>query len=170
MPLISRMPDPLPTARALTPVLFSIGDPDLLVELLSSNPAGVVLVEAAPDLPVVYCNDSFRRWAPCGSRPIVGSPLALLFSWVDRPAIRTAYREVIRSGRPRHWRAAPYHVELGGTVQLAYWSGSHYPLRGPTGRVTHVLTFATDVTGEAGLRAGMQEAQQRVLRTLGGLA
>jgi signal transduction histidine kinase len=170
MSLTSRTPDPLPTASALSPVLFSIGDPDLLAELLTSNPAGVVLVEATADLPVVYCNDSFRRWAPPGPRPIVGSPLPRLFSWVDRPAIRAAYQEAIRTGQPRHWRAAPYHVELGGTVQLAYWSGSHYPLRGPAGRVTHVLTFATDVTGEAGLRARMTEAQQHVLSTPGGVA
>src|SRR6266699_5363623 len=161
MALSSRMPDPLRIASDLSPVLFSIGDPDLLVELLSSNPAGVVLVEATSDLPVVYSNDSFQRWAPLGSRPLAGTPLVDVFSWVDRPAVRTACREVMRTGLPLHWRAVPYHVERAGVPQLACWSVSFYPLRGPAGRVTHVLAFTMDVTDQAGLRARMKDTQER---------
>ncbi|HSR24326.1 MAG TPA: ATP-binding protein [Candidatus Eisenbacteria bacterium] len=166
----SRIPEPLRIASDLSPVLFGLGDPDLLVELLSSNPAGVVLVEATPELTVAYCNEAFRRLAPLGRRPVVGRPLPDLFAWIDRPAMRASYREVVRSGMPLHWRSAPYHEPSGSSDRVAYRDVSHFPLRGSDGRVTHVLSFAVDVTDQAGARARMGEAQQRVLAALGGIA
>ena len=66
-----RISDPLRIASALSPALFALGDPDRFVELLNSNPAGVVLVDASPELTVVYCNDAFQRWAPLGRRPVI---------------------------------------------------------------------------------------------------
>lgn len=165
------MTDPLQTASDLSPVLFALGDPDLLVEMFSSNPAGVVLVEAAPDLPIVYCNEAFRRWAPLGRRPLVGRSLPDVFAWIDRASIRSAYREVILTGLPLHWRSVPYHEPAGGSGdQLAHWNVSHFPLRGPSGRVTHVLSFTVDAADRAGVRARMGDAQQRVLSALGGIA
>jgi signal transduction histidine kinase len=167
----SRIPEPLRIASDLSPVLFGLGDPDLLVELLSANPAGVVLVEATPELTVAYCNEAFRGWPSPGARPAVGRPLPDLFAWIDRPAIRADYREVIRTGVPLHRRAAPYHEPSGGTRdQVAHWNVSHFPIRGPSGRVTHVLSFAVEATDRAGARARMREAQQRVLAALGGIA
>jgi PAS domain S-box-containing protein len=168
----SRIPDPLRIASALSPVLFGLGDPDLLVELLNANPAGVVLVEAGHDLRIVYCNDAFQRWVPLAHRPAEGQPLADLFAWSDRAALRAAYREVARTGRPVHWRSTPYH-ELDGdgpAHRLAYWNVSHLPVRGQAGQVTHVLTFAVDVTAQQRARARLREAQQRVLGALGGIA
>jgi signal transduction histidine kinase/PAS domain-containing protein len=171
MSATSRIPEPLRTASDLSPVLFGLGDPDLLVELLSTNPAGVVLVEARPDLKVVYCNETFRRWAPLGRRPVVGRPVTELFTWNDRAAIRAAYDEVLRTGMPLHWRLAPYHERIGGsTDQVAFWNVSHFPLRGPGSRVTHVLSFAVDVTHQAAAQARMSEAQKRVLGALNGIA
>src|SRR5215472_14226810 len=172
MQAIPRVPDPLRISSALSPALFSLGDPDRFVELLNSNPAGVVLVDAGPELRVVYSNDAFERWAPLARRPVVGRPLPELFAWSDRAAIRSSYREAVRSGRPVHWRSAPYHERSGGgsAGRLAYWNVSHYPLCGPAGRVTHVLTFTVDVTDQAAVRARMREAQQRVLDGLGDVA
>jgi signal transduction histidine kinase len=166
-----RTTDPLRIASALSPALFALGDPDRFVELLDSNPAGVVLVDASPELTVVYCNDAFRRWAPLGRRPVVGRSLPELFAWSDRAAIRGSYREAVRTGYPVHWRSAPYHERPGGgsDERLAYWNVSHYPLCGPSGRVTHVLTFTVDVTDQAAVHARMREAQQRVLDGLGGM-
>ena len=89
--------DPLRIASALAPALFSLGDPDLLVEVLNSNPAGVVLVDVAADLRIVYCNDSFLRWAPRNDRPIVGRPLPEVFAWADQSAVRSAYRQVVET-------------------------------------------------------------------------
>src|SRR5438105_7529741 len=169
MPATSRMSDPLRTATALSPVIFSLGDPDLLVELLSSNPAGVVLVQARAELPVVFANETFQRWAPAASRPVVGASLPELFSWADRPAIRTAYREVVRSGRPKHVRAIPYQVGHGGATRIGLWSASHYPLRGPTGQVTHVLTFTTEVVDHTAADDRLDEVRQRMLTTLAGV-
>jgi PAS domain S-box-containing protein len=167
-----RISDPLRIASALSPALFALGDPDRFVELLNSNPAGIVLVDAGPELTVVYCNDAFQRWAPLGRRPLIGRSLPELFAWSDRAAIRSSYREAVRSGRPVHWRSAPYHERPGGGSdgRLAYWNVSHYPLCGPAGRVTHVLTFTVDVTDQASVRARMREAQQRVLAGVGGMA
>src|SRR5947208_6486962 len=109
MPVPSRIPDPLRIASALSPVLFGFGDPDSLVELLNANPAGIVLVEASHDLPVVYCNDAFQRWVPPQRRPVEGPSLPELFAWSDRAAIRAAYRAVAPTGQPVHWRSRPYH-------------------------------------------------------------
>src|SRR5215472_16855104 len=110
MSLPSHLYDPLRIASALSPALFSLGDPDLLVELLNSNPAGVVLVEVDPDLPVVYCNESFQRWAPLGDRSILGRSLLELFVWADRSAVRNTYRSVIQTGIPIHRRSVPYRL------------------------------------------------------------
>jgi PAS domain S-box-containing protein len=164
--------DPLGIASALSPALFALGDPDRFVELLNSNPAGVVLVDAGPELRVVYCNAAFQRWVPLARRPVLGRPLPELFAWSDRAAIRGSYREAVRTGRPVHWRSASYHERsgAGSAGRLAYWNVSHYPLCGPAGRVTHVLTFTVDVTDQASARARMREAQQRVLAGLGGMA
>jgi signal transduction histidine kinase len=163
------MPDPLGTASALSPVLFALGDPDLLVEVLSSVPAGVVLVEARSDLPVVYGNEAFQRWVPLGRHPVVGQSLPDLFAWPDRAAIRAAYREVIRTGRPVHVRSA-YQDRHRPDEHSARWNVSHYPLRVPAGRVTHVLSVTVDVADRAGVQARMDEAQRRVLGALGDLA
>lgn len=171
MTATSRTPEPLRAASDLSPVLFGLGDPDLLVEVLSSNPAGVVLVEAGPELTVVYCNETFRRWAPLGRRLAWGRPVTDLFAWNDRAAIRAAYQEVLRTGLPLHWRLAPYHERIGGsTDQVAYWNVSHFPLRGAGGRVTHVLSFTVDVTYQAAAQARMGDAQRRVLEALGDIA
>lgn len=166
MSLPSSLYNPLRIASALSPVLFSLGDPDLLVEVLNSNPAGVVLVEASRELPVVYCNDSFRRWAPLGGQPIVGRALPELFVWSDRRALRSTYREVINSGVPVHRQAVAYHRRPGDHEASGYWSVSHYPLRGPGGRVTHVLSVTVDVTDQTVSHTQMQETQARVLSTL----
>jgi signal transduction histidine kinase len=171
MQAIPRASDPLRISSALSPALFALGDPDRFVEMLNSNPAGVVLVEAGPELTVVYCNDAFQRWAPLGGRQVVGRPLLELFAWNDRAAIRGSYREAVRTGRPVHWRSAPYREHAGGAGGgVAYWNVSHYPLCGPAGRVTHVLTFTVDVTDQASVRARLREAQGRVLAGLGGIA
>jgi signal transduction histidine kinase len=172
MQAIPRVPDPLRIASALTPALFALGDPDRFVELLNSNPAGIVLVEASPELTVVYCNDAFHRWAPLGRRPVVGRPLLELFAWSDRAAIRGSYREAVLTGQPVHSRSVPYHERSGGgsAGRLAHWNVSHYPLYGPAGRVTHVLTFTVDVADQAAVRARMRVAQQRVLDGLGDIA
>jgi signal transduction histidine kinase len=172
MQAIPQIPDPLRISSALSPALFALGDPDRFVELLNSNPAGIVLVDAGPELAVVYCNDAFQRWAPKGRRPVVGRPLPELFAWSDRASIRASYREVVRTGQPLHLHSTPYHERSGGgsAGRLAYWNVSHYPLCGPAGRVTHVLTFAVDVADKAAVRARMREAQQRVLDGLGDVA
>jgi signal transduction histidine kinase len=165
------VPDPLRIATDLSPVLSALHDPDLLVELLSSNPAGVALVEATPELTVVYCNDAFQRWVPLGRRPAVGRSLPDLFAWSDRASIRAAYREVIRTRLPLHWRSAPYHGRAGGAGDdVAYWNVSHFPLSAPEGGVTHVLSVTMDVTDRAAARARMAEAQRRVLTALAGVA
>jgi signal transduction histidine kinase len=163
------MPDPPRAASALSPVLFALGDPDLLIEVLSSSPAGVVLVEATDDLPVVYCNEAFRSWAPLG-RPVVGRPLAELFALADRAAVHAAYREVIRAGHPVHLRSAPYHENHRSDARVAHWNASHYPLRVPAGPVTHVLSMTVDVTDPVSARVHTDEMQQRVLRAVGVMA
>src|SRR5438034_5250299 len=166
MPLITRMPDPTRTASALSPVIFSLGDPDLLFDLLSSNPAGVVLVEARPALTVAFANETFRRWAPLGGQAIVGASLPDLFSWADRASVRAAYGEAIRTGRPRHRRSVPYHLETAGGTRIGLWNASHYPLRGPTGRVTHVLSFVTEEVDHAAPAGGAGEVHERMLSAL----
>jgi len=170
MSLPSPLYDPLRIASALSPALFSLGDPDLLVELLNSNPAGVVLVEADPDLPVVYCNESFQRWAPIGDRPILGRSLLELFVWADRSAVRSTYRSVIQAGVPIHRRSVPYRLRPQDQEAAGYWSASHYPLRGPHGQVTHVLSMTIDVTNQALGQVRLQETQQRALSTLAMIA
>lgn len=170
MSLPSHVYDPLRIASALSPALFSLGDPDLLVELLNSNPAGVVLVEADPDLPVVYCNDSFQRWAPLGDRPILGRSMLELFVWADRSAVRSTYRTVIQTGVPIHRRSVPYRLRPQDHEADGYWSASHYPLRGPNGRVTHVLSISVDVTNQTLGQARLQETQQRTLSALARIA
>jgi len=171
MSVPSRNNDQLRIPTDLSPVLSALHDPGLLVELLSSNPAGVALVEATPELTVAYCNDAFQRWVPLGRRPATGRSLPDLFAWADRAGIRAAYREVIRTGVPLHWRSAPYHARPGAAGDgVAYWNASHFPLRAPDGDVTHVLSFTMDVTDQAGARVRMGEAQQRVQTALGGVA
>jgi signal transduction histidine kinase len=164
------MPDPPRTASALSPALFALGDPDLLVELLSSSPAGVVLVEAAGDLSVLYCNDAFRRWAPLGPAPAVGRPLPELFALTDRAAVRAGYREAIRTGRPVHLRSAAYHQGHGAGARVRCSHVSHYPLRVPAGPVTHVLTVSVDAADAAVDQARTEEAQHRILRAVGDMA
>src|SRR5262245_48952440 len=170
MSLPSPLYDPLRIASALSPALFSLGDPDLLVELLNSNPAGVVLVEVDPDLPIVYCNESFQRWAPLGDRPILGRSLLELFVWADRSAVRNTYRSVIQTGIPIHRRSVPYRLRPQDQEAAGYWSASHYPLRGPHGRVTHVLSITIDVTSQALGQARLDETQQRALSALATIA
>lgn len=169
------MPDPLRIASDLSPVLFALGDPDLLVEVLSSSPAGAVLVEASPGLPVVYCNEAFERWAPVGRWPLVGRSLPELFAWTDRPAITAAYREVIHTGRPLHRRSTVQPARMTGESRdrPTPWNVSHYPLRGSSGsrgRVTHVLSLMVDASDPAAIRLRMQEARRRVLAGFGDVA
>ena len=164
-------PDPLPMGSAWGPLSEALGDPDFALDLLSSSPGGVLLVEAGEGLPIRYCNDSFERWAQLGRQEIVGSPLTGLFDWSDRATVAEDYRQVIRSGRPLHRRAVPYRLRRGAALrQPCYWSVSHYPIRAPDGRVSHVLSIAVDVTERAGQLARTAESHQRVLSALGAVA
>jgi signal transduction histidine kinase len=146
-------PGPLRLSGVPAPVLTAIGDPDFLVELLRSSPAGVVLVEASPELPIVYFNDSFERSAPLVRRPTAGRGLADLFAWVDRAEIRRAYRRAITTGLPVHGVPG---------VEGSHWNVSHYPLRGPEGegRVTHVLSVSIDVLEHSWARAAEAQARE----------
>jgi signal transduction histidine kinase len=128
-----------------------MGDADFLVELLRSSPAGVVLVEAGPELPIVYFNDSFERSAPLVRRPTAGRGLADLFTWADRAEIRRAYRRAITTGLPVH--GVPGH-------EGSPWNVSHYPIRGPEGRVTHVLSISIDVLEHTWARAAEAQARE----------
>src|SRR5262249_4852836 len=85
-------------------------------------------------------------------------------------AVRSTYRTVIQAGVPVHRRSVPYRLRPEEQEAVGYWSASHYPLRGPHGRVTHVLSITVDVTDEALGQAHLQETQQRALSTLARIA
>lgn len=164
-------PDP-PGTRSLPAVLSVLGDPDLRLELLSSNPAGVLLVEASAKLPVVYCNESFQRWAPLGRQPAAGQPVVELFAVADRTAIRDSYQEAIVTGMPVHRRSLLYRRRAGAgrRADTGRCSVSHYPVRGPAAKVTHVLSFVIEVARDTDGRPELRQAQERVLGALGGVA
>lgn len=153
---------PFPTASALAPVLFAAGDPDFLLEMLSSHPLGVLLVEAGPRLPLVYFNESFERSAALAGRSILGTSLLDLFEPGDRSGVRAACREAILTGRPRLWRPAP----AGRTER----SLSLYPVCGQAGAVTHVLGLSAAATGQAAASARIRRAQQRTVGALTAIA
>jgi signal transduction histidine kinase len=153
------MAEPMQVCGLLWPMTSALADPDLLFELMSTNPAGVVLVEAAGDLPVVYCNASFLRALGSADQQVLGSALPELLPQAERAPFTAACVEAIRTGLPQHLAAG----------QLASWRGSHYPLRGPAGRVTHVLSFLVPGGGPPADDARrMRRAQERVVGALAG--
>jgi signal transduction histidine kinase len=162
MSIPHEMLDPARSTGALAPAIFTLGDPDLLIELLTSSAVGVVLVEARADLRVVYCNDSFERWLPPGRRPALGRSLPDLFVPAARGAIRRSYDEAIRVGQPVQ-RSLPHPHGRDAAGRASHWSVSHHPVRGAAGRVTHVLSISIDIAEPAGVRARTREAQQRAL-------
>jgi signal transduction histidine kinase len=169
MSLPSQTQNPLGIASALSPALFALGDPDLLVEVMDSSPTGVVLVEADARLSIVYGNETFATWAPFGGEFMVGRSVLDLFPRHDRPAIRAAYAELLRTRLPVHRRAgAPrWRSRPDGEDR---WNVSHYPVRGPAGRLTHVLSLFVEVADESVSRGRMRDAQQRLVSAQGAIA
>src|SRR5436305_5564695 len=146
MPAPSRLPEPHRFTGQLAPVLSALRDPEQVADVLDSNPAGVVLVEATPELTVVYCNEAFQRLVPLGGRPAVGRPLSDLFAWADRASVRAAYREVLRTGRPLPWRSSRHHGGRPGGAGDDVRHISHFPLHDAAGDITHVLSFTMDIS------------------------
>ncbi len=123
-------------------------------DLLQAVDLGVTLVEAEPELRVLYCNEGFRRsrWAGQGGR--AGGPLTELVQERYRRPVEAAHRQVVRTGLPARVRATPGR----GEVELL-------PLSWGPATVAHVLGLWEGFGGRNG-RDG-REARRPVLRALG---
>jgi diguanylate cyclase (GGDEF)-like protein/PAS domain S-box-containing protein len=115
---------------------------DLLRGVLDAAPEGVVVCESrqADQIPI-YVNGAFQRLSGFTEAELLGQDLRRLQAWDRDQEGRQQLREAIARGEST--RAIVRNYRKDGST---YWNEVLIqPLRGPTGAVTHYVSFHRDV-------------------------
>jgi diguanylate cyclase (GGDEF)-like protein len=143
---------------------------ELLARVLDTLPVGVALISPEDDFRLLYCNPVFDRWPQAAKLPAVGTPFAVAFPRTVQNRILDVLREVVKTRQPKHFRDFPYKGYRGDGPTLpgdvTMWNWDIYPLLGPRGEVTHLISTGVDVTGPAVARQRLEEAHERGLEAV----
>ena len=155
-------------------VLASAASPEdvvaLLARVLDTLPVGVAVLAADGDFTFLYCNPVFERWPAPEMLPVVGRPFADAFPRIVQNRVIEVLREVVATGRPRHFRNYPYsgYRGTGPTLpgDVTMWNWDLYPLLDEQGRVSHLISTGVDVTESAVARQRLEQAHHRGLEAI----
>jgi len=82
--------------------------------------------------------------------PVTGRPFEEIFSTAEQSGLVRMMREVCCTAQPQHLKGFDFRelgvLERGRAGETSRWDWEIYPLRGPTGKVSHLLTVVMDVT------------------------
>ncbi|MFI4950251.1 MAG: HWE histidine kinase domain-containing protein [Caulobacterales bacterium] len=131
----------------------------------------LVMAADAPKFTMVAVNEAHARTFRTTSGALIGRGVLEVFGAQPPPevapfveAIRTSLARVMETGGPDQMAVRPYPIELpDGTPDERYWSAVNAPVFGPDGRLTHIVSAVSDVTGEVYERRG-EEARQLLMR------
>lgn len=77
--------------------------------------------------------------------------------------IRESFEKVLATGEPHLMPIKAYSVGPPGRADERYWSAVNSPVKGPDGRITHIVSSVRDVTGEVRERKA-EEARTLLMR------
>jgi two-component sensor histidine kinase len=78
-------------------------------------------------------------------------------------AIRASFDEVVAKRRPHQMGVARLSVRSGEQNEERYWSAMNAPIADAIGRITHIVSAVTDITGEV-LERRSEEARRLLAR------
>ena len=139
--LVTDLSPALPELRAVfdhapAPLLLVAVDPPKYT-MLAVNAAHARAFNSTPE--------ALQGWGVLEVFPPDSTPEVAAFV----SAIRTSFERVISTGVPDQMPTRPFSVTLeDGRAEERYWSATNAPIRGPDGRVTHIISAVRDVTGE----------------------
>jgi signal transduction histidine kinase len=142
------------------------GDPkqlvDVLAGVLDGLPVVVCLVEAREPFRLLYQNPLSQASMRDDIQPRLGRPWAELATGVEEAGVLDLFREVVRTGMPRHlsdWEFPPAASRAGGT-QVQVWDWMVWPLPDPGGGPGCLIISAVEQTEH---RRAEEQAQARQL-------
>ena len=155
------------TLHALASVLRASPESDALVilgRLLDSLPIGFHVSDCGGAYHILYANRVWERWLGSEKLPLTGKTLGELFPSAEQAGVLEIMREVCATGRPKHLKGFEFRelgrIERGIRGETSRWDWEIYPLRGPTGDVTHLLNVIMDVS-DASPRSGRPSREDR---------
>jgi signal transduction histidine kinase len=142
------------------------GDPhqvvDVLAGVLDSLPVVVCLVEAREPFGLLYQNPLSQASMRPDIQPRLGRPWAELATGVEEAGVIDLFREVVRTGEPRHlsdWEFPPAASRAGGTP-VSVWDWMVWPLPDDAGGPGCLIISAIEQTEH---RRAEEQAQAREL-------
>lgn len=108
----------------------------------------------SPDFTIEAANDARLRQTMTQRSGMLGKPLFEVFP--DNPAdpeahgvrnLRASLERVLATGAPDHMPVQKYDIRNpSGEFEERWWSPSNWPVRGPDGKVQHIIHHVEDVT------------------------
>ena len=132
-----------------------------LHRLLMEAPAAIAIIHGR-ELRYVLSNPLNQALA--GGRQLVGRTIREAMPELEAEGLVAMVERVLETGEPLVARELP--VRLAGMAdrpeRMAYLSGTYQPLRGPTGEVEGIMSFAFEVTDQVHARRAAEQAEARL--------
>ncbi|WP_158626077.1 PAS domain-containing protein [Arsenicitalea aurantiaca] len=136
-----------------------------IAAIFEASPNPYVLLD--PGLRIVEMNAAYLAVTHRTREEIIGRNIFEAFPSApgseSEQMLRASLQRVLDTGEADNLALIPYPIRLrDGTMGLRYWSATHTPLKGPDGKLRHILQHTVDVTELEELRAANEAlARQR---------
>lgn len=140
----------------------------------SLNTPYIVFGVDDPDFTILEENEAHAKVAMVDRQKTIGRPLFDVFPDTSEQYIETgvsllleSLRKVIRTGKPDAMPNLSYDLkDRSGTFKTMYWSVTHYPVYGKSGKVIAVYQETKDITDEIMVSRELERAQHQLDQVL----
>lgn len=127
-----------------------------------------------PDFTILEENEAHAKVAMVERSRVIGRPVLDVFPDTSEAYIDTgqselleSIRRVISTGKPDSMSQFAYDIkDETGTFKKKYWSMTHYPVRGKSGKIIAVCQETKDVTDEVTVEQRLEQAQHQLDQVL----
>lgn len=140
----------------------------------SLNTPYIVFGVDDPDFTILEENEAHAKVAMVERDKVIGRPLFDVFPDTSEQYVETgvsrlleSIRKVIRTGKPDAMPRLSYDLkDQTGTFKTMYWSVTHYPIRGKSGKIIAVYQETKDTTEEVLVGRELERAQHQLDQVL----
>lgn len=127
-----------------------------------------------PDFTILEENEAHAKVAMVDRERVIGRPLFDVFPDTSEQYIESgvsqlleSIRKVIRTGKPDAMQNLSYDLkDPSGTFKTMYWSVTHYPVRGKSGKIIAVYQETKNITDELLVNQQLEHAQHQLDQVL----
>lgn len=140
----------------------------------SLNTPYIVFGVDDPDFTILEENEAHAKVAMVERHKVIGRPVFDVFPDTSEQYVETgvsqlleSFRKVIRTGKPDAMPKLSYDLrDRSGTFKTMYWSVTHYPVHGKSGKIIAVYQETKDITEEVMVGRKLARAQHQLDQVL----